>query len=557
MTSDAPPTQPLALPLLRRRGLLLGVLGFAGIAVVIGFVSLLPAWFYALPLSSRRLSLVFVVRAALACYALVLVSVTLLVIGIIANLASRNHRRAIRFGLFVVATSSFLVGSEAAAWCWGRLTTPGHPIRPNFAKIDDKELNVVVVGSSTALGYPYSPQVSLGQIFAWQLERAYPGRRVRCEILADLGLTIEAAVLRLGMLRKKPDYLIIVCGTTEFSARFKPERRVDFDEEPRETWLVPIYRISLHSPLFRGLYRVLRPHWEEQQWGEPVKNRLADDPWLTPSERADILDGFAFKLGQVLDFAERSGCQTVLVLPPSNEGDFEPNRSVLAPWRSSAERETITREFQEARALELQDSFQSRAAYIQLIARAPELAEPHFRLGRLLEIAGLIDDSRDHYRAACDLDGMPTRFNSELAALCRKAARGRADVRVVDGRLEFLRHSLKATIDDNLMLDGPHPSLRGTVVLARAVLRAFDLEQQPTRLQPSDVISQFELNNDAWLRAARWGRDYYAMWTKVRFEPSERIEKRSRFEEIVHRLEAGTAIEEIDFAPLRVDALKD
>ena len=45
------------------------------------------------------------------------------------------------------------------------------------------ELLLLVLGESrTAKGEPYDPYISVGQIVAWQLERALPGRSVKVEI---------------------------------------------------------------------------------------------------------------------------------------------------------------------------------------------------------------------------------------------------------------------------------------------------------------------------------------------------------------------------------------
>ena len=53
------------------------------------------------------------------------------------------------------------------------------------------EYRIVVLGGSSALGEPYRPWLSVGQIVAWQLQQAIPDRRFECEILAWLGDSLE------------------------------------------------------------------------------------------------------------------------------------------------------------------------------------------------------------------------------------------------------------------------------------------------------------------------------------------------------------------------------
>src|SRR5271157_3276035 len=82
-----------------------------------------------------------------------------------------------------------LLGLELAASAWlawvHRL--PHLPTDfPRSATVGD-EVSLVVIGGSSAMGYPYDPTISIGQIVAWKLEQARPGRRVDLDIRANLG----------------------------------------------------------------------------------------------------------------------------------------------------------------------------------------------------------------------------------------------------------------------------------------------------------------------------------------------------------------------------------
>ena len=59
------------------------------------------------------------------------------------------------------------------------------------------DLSIVVVGESSAIGVPYQPWLSVGQVVGWQLEQVFPGRTIRVDVRAEGGICLERAVLLL------------------------------------------------------------------------------------------------------------------------------------------------------------------------------------------------------------------------------------------------------------------------------------------------------------------------------------------------------------------------
>ena len=55
----------------------------------------------------------------------------------------------------------------------------------------DPDIDLVVLGESSAEGVPYRKWFSLGQIVKWQLEHVIPDRTIRLRILASSGDTLE------------------------------------------------------------------------------------------------------------------------------------------------------------------------------------------------------------------------------------------------------------------------------------------------------------------------------------------------------------------------------
>ena len=85
--------------------------------------------------------------------------------------------------------------------------------------------------------------------------------------------------------------------------------------------------------------------------------------------------------------------------PGSNDGSFEPNRSVLAASATADERAEFTRKFEEVRATEEVSPRGAITAYRLLVRQHPEFAESHYRLARLLAANGDLGRGRSSLRA--------------------------------------------------------------------------------------------------------------------------------------------------------------
>ena len=72
--------------------------------------------------------------------------------------------------------------------------------------------------------------------------------------------------------------------------------------------------------------------------------------------------------------------------------------------------------FRAARALETSDPRASTVKYQAILERHPGFAEAHFRLARLLERQGRIEEAGVHYLAALDNDGLPLRCQAPFRA---------------------------------------------------------------------------------------------------------------------------------------------
>jgi hypothetical protein len=481
--------------------------------------------------------------------------------------AGQGPRRHPRLAKAVLASGAILIGLvlaelSASAWLAWLHRMPALPTR--FAHADGAsspgEISLVVLGESSAAGYPYNPTLSIGTIVGDALEARLPGPggQVRVNVLAKVGANLEQMHRALAAIERQPDAILVYCGHNEYLTRFEASRNAGPIEGRSGPFLRWLHQVSLASPLCRLIRETLSKH----RLGAPPPpvnhHDLIDPPAFTAEEDAEILADFERRLDAIVSYARLVGAVPILVIPPANESGFEPNRTTLSDAGSvsqaasntgdgSSWRDAATESFQEARAIETSNSLRARSLYEQLVQRWSDFAEAHFRLARLLEAAGNAAEARRHYVAARDRDGFPIRLRTDFMEAYRRIAK-KHDAILVDGPEVLRRLSPQGILGDDLFHDAHHPTLRGHVALAEAVVREIETRKalglSPTAasevsLDPAAVATRFKLDRDAWVRVCARSATFYRDLAPVRYDPSERKAKQQAYEEARLAIEAG------------------
>jgi lysophospholipase L1-like esterase len=409
------------------------------------------------------------------------------------------------------------------------------------------DVNIVVVGESSAEGVPYRDWLSAGKVVVWQLRRLFPQRMFHLEVQARAGWTLEQMHQKLAELRRRPGAVILYAGHNEFASRDPWSGEVPYynDDLPPD-WQVRLANWSvLYSPVCR-LIREARDRELVAARPAVSRRRVVDVPAHTAAQDAERLAGFRRRLDAILADLKAAGVLTVVIVPPGNDTGFEPSRSVLPPGTPRAERQAFAAAVGEARALETSDPGQSIANYRALIARQPGFAETHFRLARLLEAAGDWDEAYREYVSARDLDGHPMRCPSAFQDACRELAVRHGAV-LVDGQAVLHARHPHGLLNDDLFNDAMHPSFEGHVALGEAVLAGLKERGAfgwPASL-PAPTIDlvecarHFDVTVAAWKEVCRFAVGFYRTTAAIRFDPAERGAKADRYEAELRRLEAG------------------
>jgi len=429
-----------------------------------------------------------------------------------------------------------------------RRTPPPGPVRPGTINreatgnsrsdpTDDQGLYLVVVGESSARGEPYQPWVSVGQIVGWQLERVFPGRKVTVDVRAKGGATLEQAVLLLADLNRRPDAVILFSGHNEFQTNFGWSRNVrHYVDEGPESPLALLELARSLSSTATLILKTLDRFYGEAPPPPNVARELVDHPICAPQEYASAREGFQRRLDALVAYCNGIKALPILIVPGSNDGSFEPNRSVLAGSTPPESRAAFARAFEAARAAEASDPDAAIAAYRGLVAQHPEFAESHFRLARLLAGAGAWDEARRHFNFARDFDGSPARCPTDFRETFRTVAR-RRDALLVDGPALLARLSAHGILDDQLYHDAHHLNVIGTIALAQDILgqlqarRAFGWPESTTvpRIELADCVRHFELDAEKWAKICERSGEWFVNAAYLRYDPAGRLDLADRY----------------------------
>lgn len=533
----------------------------AAVGAYVAF-TLVSAWFpvYFPRSRLRRINIALLV-AVEACYRVLIISLPILVAAsAFVVVHARKRRQTCRCGGRALAlASALLVGSVfvelgAAAWLWStRVTIPWLPTQfPDPP--GDREIDLLVIGESSAAGVPYSHWLSVGHIVGWKLEEALHDRPVRLDIQAKAGHTLAHMQDELAHTWRRPDLAIIYAGHNEFQAIYNwSHGAYHYADE------TPSIRLTFQE-LFRRcspFCRMIQINLDRLRMSVPppriVTRELVDVPVYTPAEYAERLHSFRTRLEVTVAYLERLGAVIVMIIPPANDATFEPNRSMLPASTSRAEREAFAEAFRRALAAESESVDQRIAAFRALIARQPGFAESHFRLARLLERKGDREAAYTHYAKARDLDGFPMRCTSDFQNAYREVAARHPGVMLIDGLEELRGRSPTGLLDHLFFNDGFHPSLNGHTALAEAVLgrlyqrRAFGWPADAARpdVTPTAVADHFGMDRSRWNEVCRYGAWFYVNTAYIRHDPTERIARATRFREAGQRILAGESFSAI------------
>ncbi len=352
---------------------------------------------------------------------------------------------------------------DAAAYAAAGEQNPGRSTDRLVLHPPGKDVfRMVVVGESTAAGFPFFPYFSFGRVLERHLSSEGPSMALEVVNLARAADS-SADVLEVATraLSFAPDVLLVSCGHNDFQVPYCDELR--------------------HGRGWSILMNLNLVRWLQTSLGSKGPARLpsaglldvADAPFLSEAERDRGRVRFKDHLQTLVACARKSQVLVLLLTQTCNLRHFAPSFSSFSRPLSPEERETYRRELNELRAVLAASDLADRAPRLLprievLIDVDPGVALAQFVRARLLEESSDISGARECYRRALELDGYPNRATGLInGAIKEVASEGHATL--IDVEEHFFRIASGAAPGEDLFLDHCHPTLEATVEFALAV----------------------------------------------------------------------------------------
>ena len=124
---------------------------------------------------------------------------------------------------------------------------------------------------------------------------------------------------------------------------------------------------------------------------------------------------------------------------------------------------------------------------------------------------------------------------------------------LIDGQSFFHAVGRHGLLDENLFHDAMHPSFRGQIALAQAVLhercarQAFGLPANPpaSQIDPLKCARKFKIDRSVWESICLWGVMFYELTSPMRYDRSHRVEMKDAFGEAYNQIHAGLSPESV------------
>ena len=244
----------------------------------------------------------------------------------------------------------------------------------------------------------------------------------------------RVAALMEELVRYEPDLFVVYSAHNEFL-----ERRTYAEMFERSAASLQIQAVLSHTRTYAIADRLIH--------GEPAKpsNLLSaevdeilnhtigpSDYHRDPKWRGQVLAHYEFNLKLMVAIARRVNCKIVFVTPASNERNCSPFKSEFAEHATEVQQSDILELLARADRAAASSEFETAIATLTKATRlAPELAEAHYRLGKLLMQAQRYDEAHTEFMVALNEDVCPLRAVDEITAAIRKVG-SELNVPIVD-----------------------------------------------------------------------------------------------------------------------------
>jgi lysophospholipase L1-like esterase len=361
---------------------------------------------------------------------------------------------------------------------------------------------ILVLGDSSAAGYPFGPMAAFSKWLEIMLHASVPSRNVEVINLGINGISsYEVRQLYPQMLKANPDLVVAYLGHNDCMIE---------KSYSGSLWLDGLASRISHELLRFRLYRLIfKPFYNDNSEKRKAIFRYyinlrkkglrpERDEYLYPLEKREkIADNFARNLDAIIRMTQKAKVPLVLCTVEYNALDFAPEGSVHGKKMKAEELKEWESQFSSGnKAYAGGDFAGALKSYQKASAIDDGYAMLRYKTGRSLAGLGRWDEAEHELRAAVELTDLPNRALSFINPIIRE--QGRKDlVYVADVQAAFKKAEQGKVPGDDFFMDSVHPNIEGHRLIANVIYQTMIEDKLAPSLAQSPGSVQTALDNYA------------------------------------------------------------
>lgn len=323
------------------------------------------------------------------------------------------------------------------------------------------QVRIVVMGGSTAAGFPYGRFGSLSGMLQQRVKRLYPDKDIEVLSVAISSINTYTLIDIVDeVLAIEPDAVLIYTGHNEFLGVMGVGSSY---ASYGSAWLTRAFLFFRDWRLFQLMQSVLISAPDSRAQGVSDHTVMASIAKHKHIEFGSEMyqkgvEQFENNLNYLIGKIADNDVKTFVATIASNDTGQPPfsGNTLDNPTLASC----------------MTGRLLDKAVSSALVKQYADSANAHFCHARVLEHRGDINTAQQHYTRASDLDGLRFRAPSEFNQVIMQTAL-QYDAYLVDVHSAMQQASVTGLIGNNLMLEHLHPNKRGYFVLAEAFAQSI------------------------------------------------------------------------------------
>jgi lysophospholipase L1-like esterase len=341
----------------------------------------------------------------------------------------------------------------------------------------DPVFRIVVMGGSSAAGYPFGPRIAFAKWLEIMLQAGNPARRfevINCGINSLASKGIRHFIPQ--VLEIEPDMVIIYAGHNDSS----PFKRYNKDKKLPQTFLALHYKM-LYLQTYRVLFDKLHFRLRESDIEEEMhygRVRLAgarpenEIPFFSKDKRQLVRSTFSENIDAIIAAYRTAGIPLIFCTVQGNLRDFAPEGSAHGVSLLTEDLDKFNRLYESGVSAMAGGDYKISHEKFKTAAKIDDsYAILRFRTGQALLGLGQEKEARNEFMVALDLDDHPSRAQSWINSLIREKANGQG-VYLVDIEAALSKSTSNGIPGDDLILDDVHPRIKTHRMIAEAIIKA-------------------------------------------------------------------------------------